>query len=65
MKKTLIVCSVLLLFAVTRHLIIQHVATWEILIGIAAIAVLFAIRKFLFIHPETYEKEQRRREYFD
>ena len=54
-----------LLFAVTRHLIIQHVATWEILIGIAAIAVLFAIRRFRFIHPETYEKEQRRREYFE
>ena len=54
-----------LLFAVTRHLIIQHVATWEILVGILAIAVLFAIRKFLFIHKETYEKEQRRREYFD
>ena len=54
-----------LLFAVTRHLIIQHVSTVEILIGIVAIAVLFAIRKFLFIHPETYEQEQRRREYMD
>lgn len=60
-------CSMVevLLFAVTRHLIIQHVTTAEILIGIAAIAVLFAIRKFLFIHPETFDEEQRRREYMD
>lgn len=54
-----------LMFAVTRHLVIQHLETWEILIGTLAIAVLFAIRKFLFLHKETYEQMQRRREYMD
>ena len=54
-----------LLFAVTRHLIMEHLPTLEILIGILAIVALFAIRKFLFIHQETYEKEQHRREYMD
>ena len=54
-----------LLFAVTRHLIIQHVTTLEILLGVTAIAGLFAVRKFLFLHPESYEKMQRRREYMD
>lgn len=52
-----------LLFAVTRHLIMEHLPTIDILIGILAIVALFAIRKFLFIHQETYEKEQHRREY--
>lgn len=55
----------ILLFAVTRHLIMEHLPTIEILIGILAIVALFAIRKFLFIHQETYEKEQHRREYMD
>ena len=54
-----------LMFAVTRHLVIQHLETWEILIGTFAIAVLFAIRKFLFLHKQTYEQMQRRREYMD
>ena len=54
-----------LLFAVTRHLVIQHVHTWEALIGVAAIAILFATRKFLFIHPESYEQMKRRREHLD
>ena len=54
-----------LLFAVTRHLVIQHVQTWEVLVGVAAIAVLFATRKFLFMHPESYEQMKRRREHLD
>ena len=54
-----------LLFAVTRHLVIQHVHTWEALIGVAAIAILFATRKFLFMHPESYEQMKRRREHLD
>ena len=35
--------------AITRELILQHLHTYEFLIGVIAIAVLFAIRKFLFI----------------
>lgn len=54
-----------LMFAVTRHLVIQPLETWEILIGTGAIAVLFAIRKFLFLYKESYEQMQRRREYMD
>ena len=54
-----------LLFAVTRHLVIQHVHTWEALIGVTAIAILFATRKFLFMHPESYEQMKRRREHLD
>ncbi len=54
-----------LLFTVTRHLVIQHLTMLEILFGIAAIGILFAVRKYLFIHPETYEKMQKRREYID
>ena len=54
-----------LLFAVTRHLVIRHVETWEVLVGVVAIAILFATRKFLFMHPESYEQMTRRREQLD
>ena len=54
-----------LLFAVTRLLVIQHVKTWEVLVGVAAIAILFATRKYLFMHPESYEQMKRRREHLD
>lgn len=39
-----------LLFAIARGLIVEHTTTLETLIGIIAIAVVFAIRKYLFIH---------------
>ena len=39
-----------LLFAIARGLIVEHAATWETLIGIVAIAIVFAIRKYLFIN---------------
>lgn len=38
-----------LLFALARQLIVEHTSTWENLIGIVAIAGVFAIRKFLFV----------------
>ena len=38
-----------LLFAVARSIIIEHMPILETLIGIIAIAVLFLIRKFLFV----------------
>ncbi len=37
-----------LLFAIARQLVTAHIATWESLIGIIAIAVVFATRKYLF-----------------
>jgi len=39
-----------LLFAIARGLIVEHATTWETLIGIVAIAIVFAIRKYLFIN---------------
>lgn len=50
-----------LMFAVSRHLIIDHLTAWENLVAVLSIAILFAIRKFLFIHVETYEEEKKRR----
>lgn len=37
-----------LLFAIARQIIIDHSSIWSSLIGVCAIAVLFATRKFLF-----------------
>ena len=37
-----------LLFAIARQIIIDHSSIWSSLIGVTAIAVLFATRKFLF-----------------
>lgn len=44
-----------LAFALARHLIIGHVEAWENLITILAIAVLFAIRKFLLKRHDMVE----------
>lgn len=38
-----------LLFAVARQIIIEHMPILETLIGVLAIAVLFAIRRYLFV----------------
>lgn len=45
-----------LMFAVARGLIIEHLPIHETLIGIIAIAVLFLIRKFLFV--SALDKDQ-------
>lgn len=37
-----------LLFAIARHIIMDHSSIWSSLIGVCAIAVLFATRKYLF-----------------
>jgi len=37
-----------LLFAIARQIIIDHSSAWSSLIGVCAIAVLFATRKYLF-----------------
>ncbi|QDW73415.1 transporter [Lachnospiraceae bacterium KGMB03038] len=37
-----------LLFAIARQIIVDHSSAWTSLIGVCAIAVLFATRKFLF-----------------
>ncbi len=46
-----------LLFAVAREIIIQHMPIHETLIGIVAIAILFLIRKFLFVSALDKQQE--------
>ena len=38
-----------LLFAIARQLIVEHTSTLDNLIGIISIAILFAVRKYLFL----------------
>lgn len=38
-----------LLFAIARQLIVEHTTVYENLVGIISIAILFVIRKYLFI----------------
>lgn len=44
-----------LIFAISRHMIVYHLEMWEMLIGVICIALLFVIRKFLFtpFHRDT------------
>lgn len=46
-----------LLYAIARELIVTHTSTFETLIGIVAIAAVFAIRKYLFIG--SFERTDR------
>ena len=45
-----------LLFAIARQMIVQHTSTLENLIGIVALAGLFATRKYLLCHFDEIEK---------
>lgn len=38
----------ILLFAISRQMIVEHLSTTETIIGVGAIAGLFAVRKYLF-----------------
>lgn len=44
-----------LMFAIARMMIVNHGSTLEILLGVAAIAILFATRKYLFIDTDSSE----------
>lgn len=44
-----------LMFAIARMLIVEHGSTLEILLGVVAIAILFATRKYLFIDTDSSE----------
>ncbi|MDD5833173.1 MAG: hypothetical protein PUC98_06830 [Clostridiales bacterium] len=46
----------ILSLAITRELILERMHTYELFIGVAAIALLFVIRKFLFISAKDREK---------
>ena len=45
----------ILLFAISRQMIVEHLSAAETILGVGAIAGLFAVRKYLFctIHKET------------
>lgn len=45
----------ILLFAISRQMIVEHLSATETIFGVGAIAGLFAVRKYLFctIHKET------------
>lgn len=45
-----------LLFAIARQMIVEHTSTFENLIGVAALAGLFATRKYLLCHFDEIEK---------
>lgn len=45
-----------LLFATARQMVVEHTSTLETLIGVVAIAGLFATRKFLLCHFDEIEK---------
>ena len=48
-----------LIFGLSRHLLVYHLQMWEWLAGVACIAVLFCIRKFLFIPAHKDEGEDK------
>ena len=41
-----------LMFATARQMVVEHLQTWQTLIGIIGIAILFAVRKYLFLTSE-------------
>ena len=45
-----------LLFAISRQLIVEHTSTLENLVGIISIAILFAVRKYLFYNFDEVAK---------
>lgn len=46
-----------LMFAIARQMVVEHLSMTETLIGVIAIAVIFAIRKYLLLKtPENKEK---------
>lgn len=42
-----------LMFATARQMVVEHFSTWETLVGVIAIAILFAIRKYLLIGDDA------------
>ena len=47
-----------LMFAVARSIVIEHMPIQETLIGIIAIAILFCVRKFLFVSALDKEEDE-------
>ena len=53
-----------LMFATARQMVVEHLRTWETLIGVIAIGILFAIRKFLMTEVDdmVYHERNKRNE---
>ncbi len=49
------------MFAVSRQVIVGHLEPIDNTVAVVSIMLLFVIRKYLFIHKETYEEEAKRR----
>ena len=49
-----------LMFATARQMVVEHMKTTQTLIGVIAIAILFAIRKFLMTEDSLCERYQFR-----
>lgn len=47
-----------LMFAIARQIIVEHLSTVETLIGIVAIVALFAVRKYLLLDEKHAELKQ-------
>ncbi|MDO4274291.1 MAG: phosphate-starvation-inducible PsiE family protein [Eubacteriales bacterium] len=41
-----------LLFAIARQMVVEHLQTWQTLVGVVAIAILFAVRKYLLLKED-------------
>lgn len=52
-----------MIFTVTKYLVVNHESAVGILIGVAAVAVLFAIRKFLFLSAEELAERKKHADY--
>ena len=56
-----------LLFSVARQMVIDHLAIKEALIGCIAVAILFAVRRFLFVpildNPDEAERKLEKDQY--
>lgn len=49
-----------LMFAIARHMVVEHLDPVQTLIGVASIAALFATRKYLFCSFDEIEKNEYR-----
>lgn len=47
-----------LMFATAREMVVEHLQTWQTLIGVIAIGTLFAIRKYLLIKTPNQEHDK-------
>ena len=52
-----------MIFAVTKALIINHESEVGILFGIVGVAILFAIRKFLFLSASDIAERRKHADY--